>query len=126
MLNLKALLTKILQSIIITEPSISITMSTGTLVSSHVVKMGKLVFLNFNVRNSSGSVASGGNVCVGTVNTTALRPRYQVIGSTFYGAASLGVSISQTGTLTVRNASSIAVTISGANSAACSLVYFVA
>lgn len=103
----------------------SITVTTGTLVSCSVRQFGNVVQMLLTVRNSA-SVAAGGNIFAGTLNTTALRPLIYTTGGGYYGAHAVDGSVGTSGALVVRNASSSAVTISGDNTASVSLTYIVA
>lgn len=114
MLDAKKLLSKILNKLVVTTPSISISTSTGTLVSSQVRRCGNIVQLYIQVRNNS-SVASGGNVFVGTINTVELRPLLPISSGSYYGAHAITGILSSTGSITIRNASSSAVSITGTN-----------
>lgn len=109
----------------VTIPSISITATSGELVGSFVRQYGKIVQVGVTVRNSA-SVASSANVFTGTLNTEGLRPLTYTTGGAYYGAHAIMGSIGATGTVTVRNASSTAVTISGTNTVSVTWTYIVA
>lgn len=124
MLDVKALIAKVLNKLTVTTPSISISATTGTLVGSYVRRFGNVVQLEVTVRNSS-SVAAGANVFLGTLNNTDLRPFTFTTGGSYYGAHSIAGSIGTTGTITIRNASSTAVSITGTNTSSVSFTYIV-
>lgn len=110
----------------------SITVSTGYLVSSRLIRFGKIVFLEVNVGNNA-STASGSNVFAGTLDDASLRPYLNAARSNdFTGAhaclfncsAKTQAESSDGGYIVCRNASTTAV---GANSTlrGC-FVYFIA
>jgi uncharacterized repeat protein (TIGR02543 family) len=107
-----------------TTPSISITTTTGTLVGANIRRFGNVVQLRLTVRNDA-SVASGGNVFTGTIATAELRPAIGATGGSFYGAHSIAGTIGVDGTITIRNASSTAVSITGTYTATVSFTYIV-
>lgn len=109
----------------VTTPSIGITTTSGELVGSFVRQYGKIVQVGVTVRNSA-SVASGANVFTGTLDTEALRPLTYTTGGTYYGAHAIIGSVGTGGAITVRNASSTAVTISGTNTVSVTWTYVVA
>lgn len=86
------------------SPTISISASTGILDYSEVKRYGNVVQLYIRVRNSS-SVAAGGNVFTGTINTTGLRPLTDVKGVAYYGGQSFAADLAPSGAITVRNTS---------------------
>ena len=88
-----------------TTPTISISASTGTFISSTIRKYGKVVQLYVSVKNSA-SVASGSNIFTGTINTTELRPALWTSAGTYYTSYSLAGSINSAGLITVRNSDS--------------------
>lgn len=100
--------------------SVYVTASTGTRVSCGVARSGMVVQLTLTFRNTS-SVASGSNVFVGTLNYW--RPLQTVTGDAYYGEHALSGRISTSGTVTIRNASPTAVTISSENSSTISFTY---
>lgn len=120
MLDVKALLTKILQKLAsistVTTPTISITASTGTLQGHTIRKYGNIVQLHIQVKKTSAT-SSGSNVFQGTISTAALRPRMITTSATYLGAYSLPATIGTDGLITVRNAtaSSLAAMTSNAN-----------
>ena len=109
----------------VTTPTVSVSATTGTLSGAYARKYGKVVQLSITVQNSS-SVASSGNVFTGTLNTTALRPLMVTTGGSFFGAHAINGYLNQSGDITIRNASSTTVTISGASTATVSFTYIVA
>ena len=121
----KSTVEQILDKLDVKTPTISISTTTGELVSSFVRRYDKIVQLGVTVRNSA-SVASGGNVFTGTLNTEGLRPLTYITGGAYYGAHAIMGSIGTTGAITIRNASSTAVTISGTNTVSVTWTYIVA
>lgn len=131
MLDVKKILAKLLGAIstinnklTVTTPSISITASTGTLVSSQIRKYGNIVQMNVVFRNTA-SVASGSNIFVGTINTTALRPVVAITSGSYYGNHAVIVSVGTGGVITVRNASPTAITIGASNQGNVAFTYIV-
>lgn len=86
------------------SPTISISADTGILDYYEVKRYGNVVQLYIRVRNSS-SVAAGGNVFTGTINTTGLRPLTDVKGVAYYGGQSFAADLAPSGAITVRNTS---------------------
>lgn len=78
----------------------SITSSTGTLNTATGYKWGSVYMLRINVQNSS-AVGNGSNIFVGTLSNHI--PVLQITGSGFYSGIAFTASISDTGTITVRN-----------------------
>lgn len=109
------------ETLSVDSPTPSITTITGTLVSSSARQYGNVVQLVVTVRNSS-AVASAGNVFKGTLNN--LTPAVYATGASYYDGHCINGAISS-GTITIRNASSSSVTISGNNSVTVSFVYIV-
>lgn len=127
MLDLKALLTKILEALNkfnVTTPSINVTASTGSVVSVNAKRFGNVVHLYLLFRNAS-SIASGSNVFVGTLTTTNLRPLIDVTGGTYYGNHALNGGLYTSGGIIIRNASNTAVQIASPNTASISFTYIV-
>ena len=120
MLDIKKLLTKVLQKLseisTVTTPTISISTSTGSLQSYTIRRCGNIVQLHIQVRKTTAT-ASGSNVFQGTISTAALRPRMITTSATYLGAYSLPATIGTDGLITVRNAtaSSLAAMTSNAN-----------
>lgn len=130
MLDVKALISKMLTAIqnkqdklSVTTPSISISTSTGTLNNYAVRKYGHVVHLIVGVRNAN--TASGGNVFAGTITTTAMRPIMYVTSGTYFGNHAVNGGISAGGAITIRNASTTALTMSSTDYATISFVYLV-
>lgn len=109
----------------VATPTASISATTGELVTSYVCQVGKIVQISLTVRNSA-SVASGANVFTGTLNTADLRPLISTTGGTYYGAHAIMGFLSAAGAITIRNASSTAVSISGSGTTTLSFTYIVA
>ena len=103
-------------------PTLSITDTTGSLKSYSCRRFGNVAQLRLTFNNSS-AVASGANIYEGTLNTTALRPRAVATGASYYGAHAIGGMLNTVGSITIRNASSSSVTISGDNTATVSFTY---
>lgn len=116
MLNVRKLLTKILNKLITTTATItsSVTVSTGSLLSAVVTKCGNVVTLRMAVYNTT-SVASGSNIFVATI-PAAYRPIDYATGVGYYSNHACPFQISSAGTLTVRNAGSSAFSGSSASS----------
>ena len=74
----------------ITEPSVSITTNTGTLVSASVKRYGKVVCLTVKAKNSS-AIDELNNLFQGELATTALRPLSGVVQSVTYLGARIVV-----------------------------------
>lgn len=108
----------------VSTPSISITATTGTL-SSYIVRQWCNVVALQVVFQTAGSVASGSNCFVGTVNTAGLRPAVTANTGSYYGAHALNGSIDSSGKIIIRNASTTAVSVTGANTAGASFIYLV-
>ena len=102
----------------------SITASKGTLVSTQARRFGQVVQLWIQYRNTS-SIASGANVFEGTLNTTDIRPAMSSSGVGYYGAHAMVGYITAAGAITIRNASSSAVSISSTSTSSVSLTYLV-
>ena len=104
--------------------SSDITVSKGTFVSGVVTQMGRLVFLTMTFRNTT-STTSGQNIFTATLNDSGLIPTHQVTGASYYSYYPLGVMLTTSGGIIVRNASSTSVTIGASSSATFSLTYIV-
>lgn len=108
MLNLKALLTKILPAITkvntFTSTTPAITTTKGTVSSLSARTYGPIMNIGFRVKNSS-QVSAGGDICTATLTTTALLPRDTVQASNYYGIRPIIATLRSDGTITVRNAS---------------------
>lgn len=102
----------------------SITASKGTLVSAGARRFGQVVQLWIQYRNTS-STASGANIFEGTLNTTDIRPAMSSSGVGYYGAHAMVGYITAAGAITIRNASSSAVSISSTGTSSVSLTYLV-
>lgn len=105
-------------------PTVSISATTGTLVSAEARRFGQMVQLWIQFRNTA-SIAAGANVFEGTLNTTGLRPVLSSTGAGFFGTHSLVGYLPTTGALVVRNASTTAITISSSQTASVSFTYLV-
>lgn len=109
----------------VSTPTISVSATTGTLSGAYVRQYGKIIQLSITFQNSS-SVASGANIFTGTLNTEGLRPLVVTSGGSYFGAHAIMGFLNQAGAITIRNASSTAVSISGSNTATVSFTYIVA
>lgn len=110
MLDVKKLFYKILDFLSIKSATPTITRTSGGTVSSIVYgRTGNVAMLSFAVAYNT-SVASGANVFVGTLED-GYRPVTHARGCGYYGAHSIIGQISSTGAITIRNASSTAVTL---------------
>lgn len=87
------------------SPTISV--STGTLVSSSCKRYGNVIELILSVKNTA-SIASGSNIFVATVSGIPL-PSQQLRGATFYGARILGFAMSSAGAVNLSNTYTAAV-----------------
>ena len=99
-----------------------ITPTTGTLLDATLRRFGNVYSVTLTVQNST-SVSAGSNIFAGTLTEEAYRPAYYSTGGSYYGAHAISGSIGQTGAITVRNASSAAVTISGTNTVTVTITY---
>jgi len=124
MLDIKKLLTKILNALTTKQVTVSVTRSTGTLVSAVAYKYGKIVNLQVTVYNTA-SVAAGSNIFVGQINTNELIPSMVVSGSSYWGSHSVGGTISQAGQIVARNASPTAFATSSSQPINLSFIYLV-
>ena len=88
-------------------PTISISASTGVLDAYNVVQWGKMVQLWLRVRNTA-SVAKGGNLFVGTINTANLRPVANISTAAYYNEYAFPAVLNKEGNITCRNANSTA------------------
>ena len=105
MINVKVLLTKILNKLTVTTPTISITDTLGTITEVGIRQYGNVVTMKITTQRST-STASGANYYEGTINTTSLRPPFMVTSGTFYGGYSLPATIDLDGNIRIRNANS--------------------
>lgn len=106
MLNIKALLTKLVGTLgTTTTGTPTITTTTGTLVSSSYIKCGNVVQLNLTVKKSS-STAAGSDVYGGTLTDTALQPNSSgtIGGEGYINALYMAGHITTSGGIVVRNA----------------------
>lgn len=124
MLDVKALLTKILQTLAVEEKTISITRSTGTLANAVAYRCGKIVNLQVTVYNTS-SISAGSDIFVGQINTTDLIPPSVASGSSYWGSHSIGGTISTGGRIVVRNASPSAFATSSSQPINMSFMYLI-
>lgn len=87
----------------------SITVSTGTLLGTTLRRNGNVMVLTVTVRNTA-SVAVGSFFFQGTLTGVPLPPSF-VTNATYYGARTIVGSLSYTGTISIRNTYSQAVTM---------------
>lgn len=106
-------------------PTVSISATTGTLVSATARRFGQVVQLYMQVRKTS-STAAGSNIFEGTLNTTALIPVIPARGASYFGTHSIVGALSAAGEIIIRNASSTAVTIGAGETAGITFTYLVA
>lgn len=107
MLNIKVLLTQLLNTINISvvTGTPTITTTKGTLVSSAYVKYGHIVQLELTIKNGS-SISTGSDVYTGTITDTSLKPSGTTLicGQGYYGARALISQIHPDGSIIIRNA----------------------
>ena len=106
MLDLKALLTKVLMQFVFETSTTTISSTTGTLNSHVMCRMGRLRFLRISVSKSTAT-AVGSNLFVGEITNAEDVPAHYVngvgyIGSSCCPAQIAGGSAIDAGTLTVR------------------------
>lgn len=123
MLKVMSAISSINSKLTVTTLSISITATTGTLVRADAKRYGNIVQVNLVFRNSA-SVASGSNLFVGTINTVALRPAVAITSGSYYGNHAVNVAVGSGGGITVRNASSTAISM-GSNQGNVAFTYIV-
>ena len=109
---------------VVSIPSGSVSVTTGEFVSGQYVKRGNVVQLQITFRNTS-STASGSNIFKGTINIDEVKPIISMRGTGYYGAHSLIGTINSSGEVSIRNASSTAVTIGSNNSTTVAFTYLV-
>lgn len=85
------------------------TVTTGEFVSGSYMRQGAVVFMSLLIKNTS-SVASNSNVFAGTLNNVDLRPAARATGAGYYQQHAINANFVESGAITVRNASSSAVT----------------
>lgn len=112
MIDVKKLMTKILDKLTTKswKPTISRT-SGGTVSSLAGRKYGNVVTLRFIVTYST-SVSAGGNVFVGKLTNSGYTPPFATFASTYYGGVPLVCQLAGSGNITCRVTGSSAVTIS--------------
>lgn len=108
MLNIKALLTKLVSTLGTTTtgtPTITTTNQYSTLVSSSYIKCGNVVQLNLTVKKSN-STAAENDVFNGTLTDTALQPNSSgtIGGEGYINALYMAGHITTSGGIVVRNA----------------------
>lgn len=106
-------------------PTPSITATKGTLVATQARRFGQVVQLWIQYRNTS-SIAGGQNVFEGTLNTTALRPTMSSSGAGYFGEHAMVGFLTTAGDITIRNASSTAITIPSTSTSSVMITYLVA
>lgn len=105
-------------------PTPSITATKGTLVATQARRFGQVVQLWIQYRNTS-STAGGQNVFEGTLNTTALRPTMSSSGAGYFGEHAMVGFLTTAGDITIRNASSTAITIPSTSTSSVAITYLV-
>ena len=120
--GIKALINKLLDSLITTSPQISILVTTGTLGNKSCRKCGNVVHLYLSGGNSN-SVATGSDIFVGKLNQGELIPQQRVTTGSYYGAHACNAILDTDGTITIRNASPSAITPS--NGVSVSFTYII-
>lgn len=91
------------------------TITAGAFVSGHYKIQGSVVTLNILVKNTA-SVGSGANVFAGTLNKSNLHPAMMATSAGYYQQHAFGANMATNGAITIRNASSSAITpTNGAN-----------
>ena len=121
MLNIKALLTKLCQSLIIETGTPTITATTGQLISASYAKYRHVVLLTIFYRNTT-SVASNANVFAGTLTDTNLQPKMLTTGSSYYSNRAMAGTLTTSGAITIHNTSVGAIATGSTNY--CSLSFF--
>ncbi len=101
-----------------------ISVSTGVLTDGEYIQRGNVIEMRLSFRNTA-SVASGDNVFVATLNETAIRPAVQTTGATYFGAHTLGGFFNSSGAITIRNASSSAVSFGTSSTGTISFTYII-
>lgn len=109
MVNLKSLLTKMLQTMYvpITEGTLGFTTTVGSAVDAKYIKWGHVVQISFAPQKTS-STAAGSNIFEGTITDASLRPHSSggiMHGCGYYGGRGLIMTIDPSGEIVVRNAS---------------------
>ena len=100
MLDIKALLTKLISQLKTTSEVPSITsITTGTLVEAYAVQNGKVVTLTLGVKKSTATAVNA-NVFTATLETK-YRPKYLVNGVGYSGASAGVLQLLNTGALNV-------------------------
>lgn len=112
-LDLKALLSKILTSLTTHTETFTITRTSGASITGTPTAyiIGKMCQIRFDLIYSI-SVASGSNIFVGTL-PSKYAPVSRIVGTSYYGNGVIALDINPSGQITVRNASDHAITISG-------------
>lgn len=105
MLDLKALLAKILNKFVVRTYSGKISTTAGSLVSAQWRRYGNIVQLYLGVRNTSAT-AVGANIYIGTITDTTFVPQMYSACAAYYGKFTHTISISASGTIVVRNSNS--------------------
>lgn len=108
----------------VTAPTVTITATTGTVKNVYARQYGKVMVLQVEVYNTS-SVAGGSNVFQGTISNSAYRPVLGVGGAAYFGARAINGFVNTSGTITIRNASTTAVTTSSSDVISVSFTYII-
>ena len=81
---------------------------------TNFTRCGKTVSAMIVINPATESIAAGGNIYTGTLNTVKLRPSTAGRLVAFLGSRPIVASLASDGTLTVRNSSATALTMTGA------------
>ena len=129
MLKIKKLFAKILNAIIEIRSTLTVqtinsnvTTTTGRYVSSTCRRYGNVVYLQLIFYNTA-SVGAGSNLYQATFTNVVPRPIVNCTGAGFYGSHSTPGSLTTGRVVTVRNASSTALTIGSSNTCAVTFTY---
>jgi hypothetical protein len=114
MLDLKALLSKMLMQFVFETSTTTISSTTGTLNSHVMCRMGRLRFLRISVSKSTAT-AVGSNLFVGKITDSKDIPAHYVNGVGYIGSACCPAQIAGSG---ATDAGTITVRVTGAQVAA--------
>ena len=122
MLDIKKMLKNILKQMTVTEPTASITATTGSLLRVETIKCGRIVTMRLTVYNNQ-TVNSGANLFAGKLQTTSLLPSVAATGCGFFGARSINANMETDGSIVVRNASAVTMATSSSDTVGITLTY---
>lgn len=123
MLDVKKLLTKILDTLRTKQLAPTISVTTGTTVRYRIRRFGNVVTLYFTVRNTA-STAVGGYIYQANISGIPF-PVDWATTAVYYGARPLVASFSYTGLLSLRNTYSAAVAMGANDSVSFSITYVI-